>query len=119
MSIEFYLLLFTDGGHFKMQKCNVSRYAVGLCYGLVLLIFSFTSTYSFKLNLAATHFLGIAGNPSVNLRYALAIDRLILNGHEFPSGWTRDLLDPGQIAQLSAAESVSLTSHLAAFGVKR
>ena len=109
-----------------MQKCNVSRYAVGLCFCLVLLNFTAPSIYGFKLQGTANlfldtmrYYLSIAGNTRVSLRHGHDFDRLILNDHEFAREKAQSLLDLGHITQPPAAELGSVTSHLAAFGVKR
>ena len=109
-----------------MQKCNVSRYAVGLCFYLVLLNFTAPSVYSSKLQVTADlfldtlrYYLRIAGNTRVSLRHGHDYDRLILNGHELAPERAQALLDLGHFTQPSATERDSVTSHLAAFGVKQ
>ena len=109
-----------------MQQCNVSQYAFGLCFCLLVLIFSRPSLCCYKLNLAAKPFLGtmrfllgFAGMTRGNLRHGFDVDCSILNVHGLALEWTLDLLDAGQIAQLSAADCDPLTFHLAAFGFKR
>ena len=109
-----------------MQQCNVSQYAFGLCFCLLVLIFSRPSLCCYKLTLAAKPFLstmrfllGFTGMTRGNLRHGLDIDCSILNGRGLAMEWTLALLDAGQIAHLSAADCDPLTSHLAAFGVKR
>ena len=109
-----------------MQPCYVSRQAVGLCFCLALLNFSGPSLCSFMSKLIAKslldtlrYFMGIAGNTRVNLQYGPDIESSILNGYTCDPEGAKDLLDFGHLAQPSAAELAPLTSHLAAFGVKR
>jgi hypothetical protein len=109
-----------------MQPCYVSRHAVGLCFYLTLLNFSGPSVCSFKLKLTAKsflgilrYFMGIAGNTMANLQYGPDIGSSILNGRACNPEGVQALLDFGHLAQPSAAELAPLTSHLAAFGVKR
>ena len=109
-----------------MQPCYVSRHAVGLCFYLALLNFSGSSLCSFMLKLIAKsfldtlrYFMGIAGNTRVNLQYGPDIESSILNGHACDPEGAKGRLDFGHLAQPSAAELAPLTSHLAAFGVKR
>ena len=109
-----------------MQKCNVFRHAAGLCFCLVLLIFAALSSSSLVLNLKIKTFfvtmlclLGCTANSRVNLPHGLDIDRVILNGHAFAPQGTLALLGLGHTALTSAAEIDTLTSCLAAFGIKR
>lgn len=109
-----------------MQKCNVSRYAVGLCFCLVRLNFTAPSVYRFKLQVTANlyldtmrYYLSMTGNSRVSLRHGHDFESLILNGHEFVPERAQTLLDLGDFTQPSAAQRDSVKSHLAAFGVKR
>ena len=109
-----------------MQRCHVSRYAVGLGFSAVPLILPQPLIISFALPITARTrcgtmraFLTVVGNSRTRRPPGLAIAPLILKGLEFDPNGSQALFDLGQMAQPSAAELDLPASHQTAFGVKR